>query len=1096
MKNNEILVSVRFEKDTNYREMSFLVIKDITFKALIEAIYFGLKKHMKQDDKEEGGLSTLECYDLFDSFIRTHCEIPVLYDSNGMHGVIDFTEKNENGDKWLYNSSLTELGIVTSSCILITDKNKIARRTLFKNSSSYILKEKDSLEYNISSRRLNVIEPSIIDIIPPNDMPSKKSGSLMDVLVPMIISLFGMGGLRLLCGLLSDNSTMNNAMMIMTLAMPVISGVTSFYNYSKQKRQYKVDVKEWKNNYENYISRVMKTIVTWQDNDITYLNSVYPDMEQLFYKTAEIDDSIFARSQNDNDFMRLSLGKSAEVKPLFEIKAEKKDNIFYDIFYKTKRNSDGNLGIDIFLPQQNKRKEKRTLDQISQDNKNRFLLTDLAYNFANKGLDGDEVLGFNYLRSDKKEKNGQPVMPPLLLDLKKCGALGVISDDKKMSQDFVRHLVYELAYYHSPEDLQLVFFFNKENNANLQNEITKNYKYLPHTNELFENLSQFVFDKESSGEVFGRLSGIMNERSKESGESEGEDGKKEEVKQKQIVCIVFYDYDIKETAFSKYLPEAPKEGEEYVNKLGLTFIFIQKHKDMLPKYCGSIVDLDKNIKDNRKLSMRYNVLSREQLKALSEDSSKADGAANTDSLIEYKHFQNRFIFEKADSYKNAFEKAYRQLSSIYYTRIAENGKVPSMVTLFELYGYTSKMVDDGRIVENIRNNWNDVNKNDVTRDLKIPLGKNEHGIIYLDLHEKADGPHMLEAGTTGSGKSETIITYLIGLCMKYSPMDLNIMLVDMKGGGFSDRLGDLPHCVGAVTNTTGESEGISAVYMLKRFLESLNAEIKKRMLILSELGVDNCDAYIRAARIIKRIKEIEGDSSKAEEKDVLINKIKNNKMQMEALKGDVSKIKPLSHLVLVVDEFTELKRFSSESDDVDFIAEITTIARVGRTLGLHIILISQNIEGAITDDIRVNSKSKICLKVATKQASKEMLGTPDAAAATMPGNGRAYLLVGTGSRYEYFQSAYTGANKNMNIEPPVNVTYVPSTGVFDTKYYNSSKDNIIIAKKNKNVSEYDTQLKYITDVIKDIENEFEKPVKIFRDPLKSVIPDETEWRYD
>ena len=642
----------------------------------------------------------------------------------------------------------------------------------------------------------------------------------------------------------------------------------------------------------------------------------------------------------------------------------------------------------------------------------------------------------------------------------------------------------------------MVFFFNKENNANLQNEITKNYKYLPHTNELFENLSQFVFDKESSGEVFGRLSGIMNERSKESGESEGEDGKKEEVKQKQIVCIVFYDYDIKETAFSKYLPEAPKEGEEYVNKLGLTFIFIQKHKDMLPKYCGSIVDLDKNIKDNRKLSMRYNVLSREQLKALSEDSSKADGAANTDSLIEYKHFQNRFIFEKADSYKNAFEKAYRQLSSIYYTRIAENGKVPSMVTLFELYGYTSKMVDDGRIVENIRNNWNDVNKNDVTRDLKIPLGKNEHGIIYLDLHEKADGPHMLEAGTTGSGKSETIITYLIGLCMKYSPMDLNIMLVDMKGGGFSDRLGDLPHCVGAVTNTTGESEGISAVYMLKRFLESLNAEIKKRMLILSELGVDNCDAYIRAARIIKRIKEIEGDSSKAEEKDVLINKIKNNKMQMEALKGDVSKIKPLSHLVLVVDEFTELKRFSSESDDVDFIAEITTIARLGRTLGLHIILISQNIEGAITDDIRVNSKSKICLKVATKQASKEMLGTPDAAAATMPGNGRAYLLVVTGSRYEYFQSAYTGANKNMNIEPPVNVTYVPSTGVFDTKYYNSSKDNIIIEKKNKNVSEYDTQLKYITDVIKDIENEFEKPVKIFRDPLKSVIPDETEWRYD
>ena len=68
------------------------------------------------------------------------------------------------------------------------------------------------------------------------------------------------------------------------------------------------------------------------------------------------------------------------------------------------------------------------------------------------------------------------------------------------------------------------------------------------------------FDKESSGEVFGRLSGIMNERSKESGESEGEDGKKEEVKQKQIVCIVFYDYDIKETAFFKIFAGSSKRG--------------------------------------------------------------------------------------------------------------------------------------------------------------------------------------------------------------------------------------------------------------------------------------------------------------------------------------------------------------------------------------------------------------------------------------------------------------------------------------------------------------------------------------------------------
>ena len=91
----------------------------------------------------------------------------------------------------------------------------------------------------------------------------------------------------------------------------------------------------------------------------------------------------------------------------------------------------------------------------------------------------------------------------------------------------------------------------------------------------------------------------------------------------------------------------------------------------------------------------------------------------------------------------------------------------------------------------------DVEINDITKNLCVPIGKNEHGAMDLDLYEKADGPHMLVAGTTDLVKSETIITYLIGLCMKFSPMDLNLMLVDMKGGGFSDRLGHLPHCVGS-----------------------------------------------------------------------------------------------------------------------------------------------------------------------------------------------------------------------------------------------------------------------------------------------------------
>ena len=327
-------------------------------------------------------------------------------------------------------------------------------------------------------------------------------------------------------------------------------------------------------------------------------------------------------------------------------------------------------------------------------------------------------------------------------------------------------------------------------------------------------------------------------------------------KQTQIVCIVFDDYNIKETGFSKFLPEVPKEGEPYVNKNGLTFIFVQHEKEQLPKYCGNIVDIDKDNPNGRKSSLRYNILSRETLNVLSSGTEEVGKANDTDKLIEYKHFQNDYIFnEKA--YEEQFELAFRQLSAIYYTRIAENGKVPSMVTLFELYGYDTEKVNSGKVKEEILQNWNDVEANDITKNLCVPIGKNEHGAMNLDLYGKADGPHMLVAGTTGSGKSETIITYLIGLCMKFSPMDLNLMLVDMKGGGFSDRLGNLPHCVGAVTDTAGESEGTSAAYMLKRFLEALNAEIKRRKLLLSSLGVDNVDAYIRALRVIKEIKSMD-----------------------------------------------------------------------------------------------------------------------------------------------------------------------------------------------------------------------------------------------
>ncbi len=1058
MKNNELLLSIVFQQD-NY-EMTLLMNKDISLRALLEALYYGLKTN----DSEH--------FAMFNMFTKWNKQLVVQYRAKNERCFIDVKEN--------LGKKLFEIGIVTTSRIIIPVDKKIKLEPLFPKYNMAALSDNVRLEYNISTRRIAVAESSVIDIIPPEGMPGKNKRRYLDIIIPTIISMGTLFAGRALLAMFRDDTT-GFSMLAMMMTTSVSTMVTQSYNYFKQGRDNIKSIEEWKDNYEKYLTRIWDRIQDWQKSDINYLRTTYPRIDELFSNTAVLDRAVFSRSQNDSDFLKISLGLSEQVEPMFEIKNEKKDQIFYDIGYIIHKD-DKDRRIEIIIPKKKKKKNKKS-DTTVVEKPTDGMLVDLAYNLSTKT--------FRYLQA---EKEGE--LPPLILDLKNCGVLGIIEKQYCYSENFIEHIVFELAYYHTPEDLQFVFFFNKEDKETKRFDKIKNYKNLPHCNELFEDAAQFVFDKSSAAVAFGKLQAIMSERTKEkTGDEDSKDGREQYT---QIVCVIFDDYDIKETGFSKYLPKPPIEGQPYVNNNGLTFIFACRDLAQLPRYCGHIIEVTDDTESHAKVSDRYNVLSRETLNNLSKSGGqRIDITGNIEDLIDYKKFKNDYIFYDPKQARGlgiqmSYEKSFRRLSAIYYRRIAENGNVPSMVTLFELYGYTPEMISkENDILSILISNWQ---KNDVTHDLSVPIGKNEHGIVNLDLYEKADGPHMLVAGTTGSGKSETIITYLIGLCMKYSPTYLNLMLVDMKGGGFSNRLRTLPHCVGVVDDTAGESEGISAVYMLRRFLEVLNAEIKRRKILLNDFGVDNVDSYIRAERIISKI--LSGNKNA----DLLKSLNARQLQKLEEYKSKGVLPTTLSHLVLVVDEFTELKRFSSESDDIDFISEITTIARVGRTLGFHIILVSQNIEGAITEDIRINSKSRICLKVATRTASKEMLdGRPDAASPTMPGNGRAYLLVGTGSKFLYFQSAYTGANKDEKIEPVVSVTKVNACGNHNSGYYISSKHNERVRSVSRNVSEHDTQLNFIVKKIEILKNDnlkeniYRIPKTIFKEPLKSCYEDPTEW---
>lgn len=249
--------------------------------------------------------------------------------------------------------------------------------------------------------------------------------------------------------------------------------------------------------------------------------------------------------------------------------------------------------------------------------------------------------------------------------------------------------------------------------------------------------------------------------------------------------------------------------------------------------------------------------------------------------------------------------------------------------------------------------------------LKAPLGIGADGLVELDISgsDSADGPHGLVAGMTGSGKSETIVSYMLALATLYSPLDLSFVIVDFKGGAMCNKFKEIPHLVGSITNLAGKE--------IERSLKTLDAELKHRQQLLQEA------------------------SDKVASHD--IDSI--NKYTGLFKAGKVKE--PMPHLLIVVDEFAELK-----AEYPEFLKKLVSAARIGRSLGVHLILATQKPAGQVSNQIWSNSKFRICLKVQTEQDSKEVIKTDHAA--KIKEAGRAYLMVGNNERFEFFQSGYSG----------------------------------------------------------------------------------------
>ncbi|MEU1299250.1 type VII secretion protein EccCa [Streptomyces shenzhenensis] len=254
--------------------------------------------------------------------------------------------------------------------------------------------------------------------------------------------------------------------------------------------------------------------------------------------------------------------------------------------------------------------------------------------------------------------------------------------------------------------------------------------------------------------------------------------------------------------------------------------------------------------------------------------------------------------------------------------------------------------------------------------LSVPIGVTGTGEpLHLDLKESAQGgigPHGLVVGATGSGKSELLRTLVTGMSMVHAPEHLAFVLVDFKGGATFAGVTELPHVSGLITNLADD------LALVDRMRKALQGEQQRRQRMLREAGnVDSVREY--------QLRQAAGGS-------------------------DVNgrPLDPLPYLFVIVDEFGELL-----SQRLDFIELFVQIGRVGRSLGMHLLLATQRLEEGRLRGLESHLSYRICLRTFSAAESRAVLGTPDAyALPAIPGS--AYLKVDE-SIYERFRVAHVSA---------------------------------------------------------------------------------------
>lgn len=469
-------------------------------------------------------------------------------------------------------------------------------------------------------------------------------------------------------------------------------------------------------------------------------------------------------------------------------------------------------------------------------------------------------------------------------------------------------------------------------------------RWIPHLYNEKLGVRNIIWNEESRNVLFEYLYSKFSSR------------KQGEYKGKHVVVIAVDDWGIKSHPISQFIENA--------KDVNVSFIFTESNQEKLPLGCGQILFV------------------RDQ---------------NLGEIVDSKNRRCAYAISHEKIAEEDIVRVSRTIAPVYCEEVSLENSLTKNITLYSLLNiYAADEID-------FENRWKSSN---IVKSMNAPIGvKTKDEIIYLDLHEKAHGPHGLVAGTTGSGKSEILQTYILSMATLFHPYEVGFVIIDFKGGGMVNQFKKLPHLIGAITNIDGKE--------IDRSLLSIKAELQKRQRLFAKHGVNNINSYI------------------------------------ELYKENTS-IEPLPHLILIVDEFAELK-----ADQPEFMKELISASRIGRSLGVHLILATQKPSGQVSEQIWSNSRFKLCLKVQTREDSNEVIKSPLASEIKEPG--RAYLQVGNNEIFELFQSAYSGAKaSNVNNNDVFEISKVELGGLKSVIYRHQKTDN----EENKQ-----SQLEAIVDAV-------------------------------